>query len=112
MMVLSAPDRGKDTFINSLANHLWDVKVQDRFRFKLVLNKENNNSFNVYKLNNTKQNYNITIVDVPEFSDEEPSKVLKLLAKDCKELKLTSFHAVCYVVRASDRRLSDSEQES
>ena len=65
----------------------------------------------VFKLNNTKQNYNITIVDVPEFSDEEPSKVLKLLVKDCKELKLTSFHAVCYVVRASDRRLSNSEKE-
>ena len=56
LMVLGAPDRGKDTFINSLANHLWDVKVPDQFRFKLAFNKEDANSCGVYKLNNTKQN--------------------------------------------------------
>ena len=33
------------------------------------------------------------------------------MVKDCKELKLINFHAVCYVVRASDRRLSNSEKE-
>ena len=112
LMVLGAPDRGKDIFINTLANQLWDVKVPDRFRFKLVFDKEDATSCNVYKLNNTKQSYNITIVDVLEFSDEEPSKeFLKSLVKECKELKLVSFHALCYAVRASDKKLSNVEKE-
>ena len=111
LMVLGAPDRGKDEFINSLANHLWDVKVPDRFRFKLVLsNKDDASLFSVYKLNNTKLSYNTTIVDVPELSDEEPSKVLSSLVKNCKELKLVKFHALCHVVRALDKRLSNGEK--
>ena len=115
LMVLGAEDRGKDEFINSLANHLWDVKVPDRFRFKLVpINKEKTNSCSVYELNNTKQNYNVSIVDVPDFSDqdEEASKEFRsLIVKDCKELEQVKFHALCYVVRASDRRLCNAEKE-
>ena len=111
LMVLSAEDRGKDEFINSLANHLWDVKVPDRFRFKVAVTKELATSCKVYKLNITKQNYNIAIVDVPEFSNEETSKVLKHVVKECKELKLTKFHALNYVMRASDRRLTNGEKE-
>ena len=110
LMVLGAYDRGKDIFINSLVNHLWDVKVPDRFRFKVVFNSESTNSANAYKLNNLKHEYNITILDVPEFGDEETSDVLNSIVKDCKELQLVEFHAICYVVRASDRRLSSGEK--
>ena len=63
LMVLGAPDRGKDIFINSLVNNLWDVKVPDRFRFKLVFNNEEAKSCSAFTLNNLKQDYNITIVD-------------------------------------------------
>ena len=50
-------------------------------------------------------------MDVPEFGDEETSKVLlHSLVKECKELKLVKFHALCYVVRASDRKLSNGEK--
>ena len=112
LMVLGAHDRGKDIFINSLVNHLWEVKVPDRFRFKLVFNNEEASSCTVYKLNNLKEDYNVTIVNVPEFDgDEEPSVVLKSIVTDCKELGLTRFHAICYVVRAPDRRLSSGEKE-
>ena len=36
---------------------------------------------------------------------------MKSLLHDCKDLGLTRFHAICYVVRAPDRKLSSGEKE-
>jgi len=63
--------RGKFTFINSLANHLWDVKVVDRFRF-MIADKE---TAKAYVLNNTKLDYNVTVVDIPGFEEEETASL-------------------------------------
>ena len=75
ILVVGAKSRGKSTFINSLTNHLWDVKHDDNFRF-MVAEKENATA---YVLNNTKLAYNVTIVDIGSFEEDEKHHVYSKL---------------------------------
>ena len=109
ILVIGAKNRGRKTFINTLVNHLWDVKISsDRFRFKVALNEDKATAFAV---KNSKLDYNVTIVDIPGFcEDDDPREILERLVSECHNLKQEKFHSLCFVVRAYDTKLSETER--
>ena len=110
IMVIGAQNRGRKTFINTLVNHLWDVKIAaDRLRFKVVFG---DGEATVYTLNDSKLDYNVSIVDIPGFEEhDDPRDILESVVSNCKKLDQSKFHALCFVVRAYDIKLSDTEGE-
>ena len=56
-----------------------------------------------------KLGFNLTIVDIPSF--EEEGKVKKIKEGMIQNNRLTDFHAIFFVVRFSDTKLSSNEKD-
>ena len=114
IIVVGAKNRGKNTLINSMVNHLLDVKVSDKYRFKISLDTNKHSAHVIaYKLNETRYHYKLNIVDIPGFEEEKNTHVvIDNVSASWKSLGLSTqqVHALCFVVRSSDTRLSKSEQ--
>ena len=109
ILVIGAKNRGRKTFVNTLVNHLWDVKISsDQFRFKVAFDED---KATVFAVKNSKLDYNVTIVDIPGFyGDDDPREILKIIVSECHNLKQEKFHSLCFVVRAYDTELTETER--
>ena len=97
IMVLGATGAGKTTMINSIANYILGVQWEDDFRFKLLMEAEDDKksqahsqtrwitAYTFHKMEGSTIPYTLTIVDTPGFGDTEGLERDKVIASQIKE---------------------------
>eukprot|EP01084_Bolivina_argentea_P291523 501033_1 len=119
IMMVGKTGVGKTTLINSMMNYIYDVRLDDPYRFKLIEEKPKDlgqsqsqtDHVTVYQIKRPKGgniSYGLTIVDTPGFADTRgPDKDAQITA-DIKyffETHLDSIDGVCFIIKASDNRV-------
>ena len=115
-MVVGESGSGKTTLLNSFVNFLLGVKINDEYRYKIILertNKSQSNSqtsqVNIYNIRSVGGYPPIRIIDTPGFGDTEGidkdketfEKILKFFKENLKEI-----NAICFVIKSSNNRLT------
>ena len=78
---------GKESLINDFINYIFNVDVTDPFRFQLIDPSGEENGVRVYNIHHSKGfrfNYSLTIIDTPNFYEENPKKN-KIIAKTIRK---------------------------
>ena len=68
---------GKESLINNFINYIFNVDLSDPFRFQLIDPSREENGVRVYDIHHSKGfrvNYSLTIIDTPNFYEEDPAK--------------------------------------
>eukprot|EP01083_Nonionella_stella_P174711 606488_1 len=121
IMVIGETGTGKTTLLNSMANHLWNVSYDDPYRFKLIYEdvqqygdaQSVTNHVTAYHLNPPALDYQLTVIDTPGFGDTRGlahDQTITRQIKQCFESKIQEIDAVCFVVRASQARLTATQK--
>ena len=110
VVIVGAKNRGKSTFLNSFANYLWQVGVgqEHNIRFK-ISTSTNQEKVMSHKMNNTHLDFNLTIVDVPSFPEDEKNSCVNDLMTHLLTMKISRVHSICFVVKSTDLKLSQNE---
>ena len=112
---------GKSTLINAFINYAVGVKMEDSFRFKLVVDEADGEidqsisqtpEISGYFIEDTLLDFPIQIWDTPGFGDTRGVERDEEIKKQINELlKLEDYcHAVCFVVKANVNRLTDTQK--
>ncbi|CAG0893183.1 unnamed protein product [Cyprideis torosa] len=127
IMVLGATGTGKTTFINSMANFLFEVKPSDTFRFKLITQEEEGaersqsvtKKVTAYVLHETILPFRLTVVDTPGYgdtdgiqADKHTTGLIKKLFESTDESGISRLDAIVLVVKASDTRLTAHQKHN
>ncbi|CAG0894927.1 unnamed protein product [Darwinula stevensoni] len=128
LMLVGATGSGKSTFVNGLVNYAYGVKWEDDFRYKLVVNEENENfeahsqtnwisAYVLHKQEGISLPYTLTVIDTPGFGDSEGKKKDEELLKQIREFLshgeyfgLEKLSGIGFVVPAPEGRLTDSQK--
>ncbi|CAG0893303.1 unnamed protein product [Darwinula stevensoni] len=126
VMFVGVTGAGKTSTINSLINYILEVKFDDEFRFKLIHEEviESTNSmtnevsaYMVHAQQGSRYPHNLIIIDSPGFADtrglEEDKKLLnkfQMFYDEGKKWNITGIHAVGFVVRVCDSRLTEEQK--
>eukprot|EP01084_Bolivina_argentea_P116797 207459_1 len=124
IMVVGQTGAGKTTFVNSLVNYIYNVQFEDKFRLKLIREKDKQGgqavsqtddicAYTIKKPPGSNLHYDLTIIDTPGFGDTrgiDRDKKLVTNIKSFFENVLDSIDAICFVVKATDTRLSASQK--
>lgn len=123
VMVVGQTGAGKTTFLNSMANYIYNVQFEDQFRLKLIIEQEKKggqavsqtdvvSAYFIKKPKGSRIPYDLTVVDTPGFGDTrgigQDEKIVANI-KDFFENVLDSIDAVCFVVKATETRLTGSQ---
>ena len=121
IIIMGETGTGESTLLNAFVNYAAGVEMEDRFRFKLVLDeteratdqsKSQTSEISGYLIENTELDFAVQIWDTPGFGDTEGVERDEEIKKQINELlKKEDFcHAICFVVKASANRLTDTQK--
>jgi len=124
VMVVGQTGAGKTTFLNSLVNYVYNVQFEDKFRLKLIIEQEKKggqavsqtdvvSAYFIKKPKGSNIQYDLTVVDTPGFGDTRGIDQDKAIVANIKaffENVLDSIDAVCFVVKATETRLTGSQK--
>ena len=114
---------GKTTWINSIINHILNVKFEDDFRFKLELDSAPNTqsesprpTITIYKMYNERGmniSFPLTIIDTPGFGDRvgmEKGKEIEKQLNDLLKNHVGHVNAIAFVAASSTTRLTYTQR--
>ncbi|KAL2079187.1 hypothetical protein ACEWY4_024931 [Coilia grayii] len=112
---------GKTTLINSMITHILGVKFEDKMWFEITEEKEKSQAksqtacVTAYEVHIADKPTSYTIIDTPGYGDTGGRKEDKQIAKHLLELftsyeGVRSINAIGLVVKASENRLTESQQ--
>ena len=120
IIIMGETGTGKSTFINAFINYAVGVEMEDPFRFKLVHTDARANNQTIsqtseisgYLIGDTLLDFSIQIWDTPGFGDTRGIERDEEIKQQINELlKIEDFcHAVCFVVKASVNRLTETQK--
>jgi len=136
ILVIGETGAGKTTLINAMANYILGVEYEDKFRFRLIYEEgmksdQPNDSgkassqtqfvtaYSLYQMDEERRNSSdydvLTIVDMPGFGATEGVNRDKGIVNQVRKFlydpkTITYLNAICFVVKASESRLTDSQQ--
>ena len=126
ILLVGATGAGKTTWLNAYVNYLFDVKLGDPFRFKLIEDDNEKDQtvsktqyVTIYRLHHQKGmavDYSITIVDTPGFGDTRGVSGDKKIEEEIHRLfrdrngYLEHINAVAFVTPASTARLTPTQK--
>ena len=112
-MLVGQKGSGKKTLLNSFLNFLMGIKYEDNFRYKFILENENQkdgrnltSQVNIYNIRPTLENVpNIRIINTPGFGDtiglDNDSKINDMI-KDILTNEYDSITAICFVAKSTE----------
>ena len=113
VLLIGACGSGKTSLINSMINYVFDVDLDDPFRFQLIDPEANQNVITVYKINfadGFRVDYSLTIINTPNYVDEDAEKnkqitdvIRKFFADDVSGIQQVDM--VGFVVDSSECEL-------
>ena len=109
VVIVGAKNRGKSTFLNSFANYLWKVGVGQEHNIRFKISTTNQEKVMSHRMNNTHLDFNLTIVDVPSFPEDEKNSCVNDLMTHLQTMEITRVHSICFVVKSTDLKLSKNE---
>jgi len=123
VMVVGQTGAGKTTFLNSMVNYIYNVQYEDKFRLKLIIEQEKKggqavsqtdvvSAYFIKKPKGSNIPYDLTVVDTPGFGDTRGIEQDKKIVANIKaffENVLDSIDAICFVVKATETRLTGSQ---
>ena len=77
ILLMGSSDSGKESLINNFINYVFNVDLTQPFRLQLMDPSREENSVRVYDIHHSKVfriNYSLTIIDTPNFDEEDPAK--------------------------------------
>ena len=77
ILLVGSSGSGKESLINNFINYVFNVELTDPFRFQLMDSSQDENGVRVYDIHHSKGfrvNYSLTIIDTPNFHEEDPAK--------------------------------------
>ena len=107
---------GKTTFINAFLNIILGVSYDDKFRFKLIVEKETENGqtesqtseINFYYIEKTEIYPSFVIIDTPGIGDtkgkERDKEIIGKFEKTFKDNKILKIHCICFLLKNDDNR--------
>ena len=126
IMMVGATGSGKSTLINALFNYIFDIKLEDNFRLKLVEEKVLNqaesvtkyiSSYTIHHQHGFNVPFTITVIDTPGFgdrkgikSDQEITKQIKTFFTIAGPSGIDRLDAVAFVTYSSLARLTPSQK--
>jgi hypothetical protein len=118
ILVVSAIETEKTKFLNSMVNYLYDVRQEDQFRFKIVI-QDDDKDISAYCFNETKLPYRLVVVDIPRYGDidglaanKRTTSLVKDLFENHGENGIDHLDAVCIVVKATDTKLTAQQRQN
>ena len=90
ILLMGSYGSGKESLINNFINYVFNVDLTDPFRFQLIDPSRQEDDVRVYDIHNNKGfriNYSLTIIDTPNFHEEDPAKNMKIAKTIEKFLK-------------------------
>ena len=122
IMAVGETGSGKTTLLNSFLNYLMDIKYEDKFRYKIIVENENKKKkgasmtdfVNIYYIRTQKQELKyLRIVDTPGFGDtrgpEYDKKIIDMIRETFTN-KCNSINAICFVAKSTETRLTDFQK--
>jgi hypothetical protein len=127
LMIVGATGSGKTTLINGMVNYILGVQWKDRFRFKLIIEKEVRSqahsqtraitAYTIYYTDGSRVKYNLTIIDTPGFGDTSGLKRDKEITEQIKELfsvtggnGISHLNGIGFVIQSALARLTPTQQ--
>ena len=77
ILLVGSSGSGKELLINNFINYIFNVDATDQFRFQLINPSREENGVRIYDIHHSKGfrvNYSLTIIDTPNFYEEDPAK--------------------------------------
>ena len=122
IMVVGETGSGKTTLLNSFLNFLMEIKYEDTFRYKIIVEEMDKkspgesvtDSVNIYHIRTKLQDLPyLRIVDTPGFGDTRgitfDKKIIEMIRKtftdDCD-----TINAICFVAKSNETRLNDFQK--
>ena len=120
ILVVGQTGSGKTTLLNSLINYLLKIKVEDPFRYKVIVEATNKSQafsqtseVNVYQIAKHNGFPPLLIVDTPGFGDtrgiQYDKKITDLIEETFRN-KIQTLTSVCFVAQSSNARLTSSQK--
>jgi energy-coupling factor transporter ATP-binding protein EcfA2 len=121
LMLVGATGAGKSTLINGITNYVTDVRWQNDFRFKVIIDKNERSQaqsqtsdITAYTFCNSRLPYTLTVIDTPGFGDTRGMERDKLIVEQIKVLfsvgGIDQIHGIGFVTQASDSRLTPTQK--
>ena len=121
IIIMGETGTGKSTLVDAFINYAVGVQMEDPFRFKLVVDEDDRandqtvsktSEISGYWIKDTLLDFPIQIWDTPGFGDTRGIERDESIKEQIDALlKLEDFcHVVCFVVKASVNRLTDTQR--
>ena len=127
IVLMGATGAGKSTLIDGMVNYILGVEWNDPFRFRMVYDVVQNKYFSrtssvtaytIRHKDGMRIPYDLTVVDTPGYGDvrgvdhdlEIDRLITEFMAHPETKKTFDSVDAVCFVGRASDAKLSPSQE--